>query len=145
MEVLLMFRWLQGFVAGGTLGYIAGILFAPKSGEEMRRELAETSEDLMTEASGYVTEMKSKSDQAITELKGRGERIKEKANTYLGEVKTSADRIVQDAKPMVEKVVADTKKTGKEVLDQSGASELIDKMSSKPSSPSSENPMQESA
>jgi gas vesicle protein len=102
-----MFRWLQGFIAGGTLGYIAGVLLAPKSGEEMRRELVETSEDLITEASGYVSEMKSKGDQAITELKGRGERIKEKANTYLGEAKLTADKIARDAKPIVDKVVND--------------------------------------
>jgi gas vesicle protein len=140
-----MFRWLQGFVAGGTLGYVAGMLFAPKAGYELRRELAETSEDLITEASGYVTEMKTKGNQAMTDLRGRSERIKEKANTYLNEVKTSTDRIVEEAKPKVEKVVQDAKRTGKEMLEQSGAQELVDKMSNKPSAPGMDTPMQNSA
>jgi gas vesicle protein len=149
MEVLVMFRWLQGFVIGGTLGYIAGVLFAPKSGEEMRRELAETSEDLITEASGYVTEMTSKGGQAITELKGRGERVKQRANTYLGEVKSSAkpmvDKVVNETKPVIDKVVSDTKRAGKDILQQSGVTEAVDKLTKKPSTPSGDQPMQNSA
>ena len=140
-----MFRWLQGFVAGGTIGYIAGMLFAPKAGHELRRELAETSEDLMTEASGYVDEMKTRGNQAITDFRDRSERIKDKANTYLNEVKTSADRVVQETKPKVEKVVQDAKMKGQELLDESGAQELVDKLSNKPSTPSMDEPMQNSA
>ncbi len=39
-------NWFKGLLLGGILGGIAGILFAPKSGEDMRRDLGDKATDL---------------------------------------------------------------------------------------------------
>ena len=39
----------KGFVFGGIIGAIAGVLLAPKSGREMREELGEEAEKLYTQ------------------------------------------------------------------------------------------------
>ena len=41
-------RYFEGFLIGGALGFLAGLLAAPKPGIEMRKELAETADDLLT-------------------------------------------------------------------------------------------------
>jgi len=41
---------LRGMVIGGLVGLTVGILFAPKSGREMRQELGLTTDDLLTKA-----------------------------------------------------------------------------------------------
>ena len=38
-------KFLAGFIVGGALGAIAGILLAPKSGEETRAMLADSAKD----------------------------------------------------------------------------------------------------
>ena len=40
-------KFLAGFVVGGAIGAIAGILLAPKSGEETRKILADTAQDMV--------------------------------------------------------------------------------------------------
>ena len=39
-------RFVAGFVVGGAIGAIAGILLAPKSGAETRKILADTAQDM---------------------------------------------------------------------------------------------------
>lgn len=41
-------NFFKGFVFGGIIGTIAGVLLAPKSGREMRDELGEEAEKLFT-------------------------------------------------------------------------------------------------
>jgi gas vesicle protein len=39
-------KFLAGFAVGGAIGAIAGILLAPKSGEETRQMLADSAKDM---------------------------------------------------------------------------------------------------
>ncbi|WP_187172819.1 YtxH domain-containing protein, partial [Enterococcus faecium] len=58
--------FLLGAVVGGTAAAIAALLLAPKSGKELRDELAAQADDLMDMASDYTDMAKEKS----TELTG---------------------------------------------------------------------------
>ncbi len=40
----------KGFILGGLVGMAMGVLFAPKSGEDMRKELKNESDDLLEKA-----------------------------------------------------------------------------------------------
>ena len=51
--------FLLGAVVGGTAAAIAALLLAPKSGKELRDELAAQADDLMDMASDY-TDMEKK-------------------------------------------------------------------------------------
>ena len=43
-------RFLAGFVVGGAIGAVAGILLAPKSGEETRKLLSDSAQDIARRA-----------------------------------------------------------------------------------------------
>jgi gas vesicle protein len=72
-------RFFEGLVVGGILGFLFGLLSAPKSGAELRRQLADGSEDLYKQASDSLVDLKKNAGQAITDAKSRGEDVIRKA------------------------------------------------------------------
>ncbi len=66
--------FLLGAVVGGTAAAIAALLLAPKSGKELRDELAAQADDLMDMASDYTDMAKKKS----SELTGIAQKKKRK-------------------------------------------------------------------
>ena len=63
-----------GILAGVVGGIAAGILFAPKSGEESRRELKDAYDDLMQKYSPEITLAKK---QAMDMIKSSKEKIED--------------------------------------------------------------------
>lgn len=51
---------LAGFGLGALIGAIAGLLFAPKAGEETRHELADRMKELKSKTQDYVAEQRAK-------------------------------------------------------------------------------------
>lgn len=49
-----MTRWIVAFLSGTLVGLAAGVLFAPSSGDRLRRKLARRSGQLATQASDIV-------------------------------------------------------------------------------------------
>ncbi len=73
-----------GILAGVVGGVVAGLLFAPKPGEESRRELKETYEDLMQKYSPEITQAKK---QAVEMIKASKEKIEETYNKFNENIK----------------------------------------------------------
>lgn len=89
---------LIGFLTGAAVGSIVALLFAPKSGKELREDIKNKSQDFMEDAEAYLSNAKEKASQLINEGKKKSERLvadaKEKVDTLLGE----AEKILIDAK-----------------------------------------------
>lgn len=75
-----MSRFFEGLLVGGLLGYLFGLLSAPKSGSDLRRQIAEGSEDLYRQASDSIGDLKEKTGHAITGIQHRGEEVMKKAS-----------------------------------------------------------------
>lgn len=73
-----------GILAGVIGGIAAGILFAPKSGDEARRELKETYEDLMQKYSPEITNAKK---QAMEMIKSSKEKIEDTYKKFNDNIK----------------------------------------------------------
>ena len=82
------FAFIAGLVVGGAVGAIAGLLFAPETGEETRKKVAEKSKE-------YADEMYSKFD----------------------DMKASVSEVMEDVKKGTAEVMEDVKKGTVEVLD----------------------------
>lgn len=89
---------LIGFLTGGIVGAAIALLYAPKSGKELRAEIKNKSNDFLDEAEKYVDVAKEKASSAINEGKQKSEKL-------IADAKVKADELIRDA----EKVFSDIK------------------------------------
>ncbi len=78
------FGFSLGLLAGVVGGVVAGVLLAVKPGEESRRELKQTYDDLMQKYSPEITEAKKQAKELI---KASKDKIEEKYNEYNENIK----------------------------------------------------------
>lgn len=76
-------KFLAGFVIGGAVGALAGILLAPKSGAETREMLKNSATDAMKKADETVKEIQAKADDVVSELQQKGDEIKAKLQALI--------------------------------------------------------------
>ncbi len=101
-------RFFEGLVLGGFLGFLFGVLSAPKSGADLRRQLADNSEDLYKSASESISDLKKKSSQAITEVQQRGgDVIKRASDTVQGAKESVASKLQEMAGESTQVLVDD--------------------------------------
>jgi gas vesicle protein len=80
-------RFLAGFIVGGAIGAVAGVLLAPRSGEETRKMLKDTADDMARRADETAKQIKVKADDAVSDLQKRGDEIKEKLQDLIAKQK----------------------------------------------------------
>ena len=80
-------KFLAGFVVGGALGALAGILLAPQSGEETRDLLSDASKDVVKKTDKTVKEIQEKADTVVSDLQQKSDEIMDKIQTLLNKQK----------------------------------------------------------
>ncbi|MCX7737046.1 MAG: YtxH domain-containing protein [Candidatus Kapabacteria bacterium] len=91
-----------GAIIGGAIGAITALLLAPKSGRELRQDLAQKSNELYGLASDYITKIEenvgSSISATVNEGKLRAENIIASAKRQAGEILSNAEKVLSDAK-----------------------------------------------
>ena len=77
-----------GLLAGGAIGSIAALLYAPKSGRELRKDIGKKSREVVKETGQYVDSAKTRATEIIAD--GR-----KKAESLINEAKKKADSITK--------------------------------------------------
>lgn len=94
-----------GLFAGGAIGAALALLYAPKSGRELRADLKDKADDLMGGAEEYLHAAKERAGEIVSEAKKRSDQLitdaKKKADTLL----VDADKIISDARHKAAPVV----------------------------------------
>jgi gas vesicle protein len=91
-------NFFKGLFIGGALGALAGILFAPKSGKELRSDIKkkgnkiikdgqEIYADASTKAKEIFGEVKHQAKELKREAEDTGEKISEEVHEKMGQVK----------------------------------------------------------
>ena len=96
---------LLGFIAGGAIGAIFGMLYAPKSGKELREDLRIKSGEYLDEADRYIAQARDRAKEVINEGKQRSEKLINDAKVKSEELLKDAEKIFNDAKGKTTKVV----------------------------------------
>ncbi len=100
---------LLGFIAGGVVGASLALLFAPKSGKELRSDIRLKKDELLDDTSEYLQIAKTKASDLINEGKRKSEELisdaKKKASTLIGD----ANSILNDAKEKATNTLGTTK------------------------------------
>lgn len=105
--------FLLGAIVGGAVGAITALLLAPKSGAELRKDIAETSQDIYGKASDYFQIVEEKVGKAVANTVNEG---KAKAQGIIESAKRQAENILENA----ENVLKDARSkasTSKEIFE----------------------------
>ncbi len=102
---------LVGLLAGGAIGALLGLLFAPKSGRELREEIKNKSDEYMDDAEKYIADARVKAKDLINEGKKRSEKLITDAKTKSDELLKDAEKIFNDAKAKASGAVQTGKKS----------------------------------
>lgn len=105
---------LIGLFTGGALGAAMALLYAPKSGKELRKDIRDRSDEYLDEAEKYISQAREKAVDMINEGKKRSEKLIKDAKDRSDQLMKDAERVYKDAKGKA----SDSIKTGKESLDQ---------------------------
>lgn len=89
-------KFLEGLLLGGVLGFIGGILFAPKSGRELRKDLAEGSDELYKQASTSISDFKDRGQQAMQDFQSRGDAVIKQATQQFQETRDQLTQKIQE-------------------------------------------------
>ncbi len=81
-----------GFLVGGAAGILAGFLFAPKSGKELRADLKEKGITLYDDAQRMVSDVEEKAKTILEDTRRKAEDLKREADHRLSEVHQKACR-----------------------------------------------------
>jgi len=83
-----------GLVAGGIIGTVFALLYAPTSGKKLRKKISDKTENLIGEAEEFYESGKEKTEKIIKEGK-------KKATVIIDEGKKKASELIDDAKKKI--------------------------------------------
>jgi gas vesicle protein len=90
--------FLLGAIIGGTIGALTALLLAPKSGRELRRDIADTSSDIYDRTSDFV-------NNTIQDGRRKAQTIIDAAKRQADSILSATSEFCEDAK---EKIVTST-------------------------------------
>jgi gas vesicle protein len=85
--------FLLGVLAGGITGGLIALLYAPKSGRELRQDIGKKKDELVGDAEEYIDIAKSKASDIIASSR-------KKADELISEAKTKAEYLTSGAGKM---------------------------------------------
>jgi gas vesicle protein len=69
----------MGLLIGGALGALAGILFAPESGKELRSDIKEKGSEILKDGREMYSEAGARAKEIIEEVKHQAKELKKEA------------------------------------------------------------------
>ena len=95
-----------GFVAGAALGALAGILFAPASGEETRKKVMEAASEGYDQAREGAEELGHKAHVRYRYARKEMNALKKTLTEQGGELKEEARKVIMEKLDQLEKYLA---------------------------------------
>lgn len=100
---------LIGFITGSVIGSIVALLYAPKSGKELRQDIKEKTDELMEEAEGYLANAKVKATELMNDGKKKSEKLIAETKIKVDGLMKEAEQVLQEAKSKTNDIIASGK------------------------------------
>jgi gas vesicle protein len=97
-------KWALGTIFAAIAGFTAGILTAPKSGKETRKDIKEATLNSITEAEKQLKNLHTQLTELINETHGKFEVVGDKAKKQLDEALAKAKRAKDKARELLSAV-----------------------------------------
>jgi gas vesicle protein len=94
-----------GFLAGSAIGAALALLYAPKSGKELRADLKDKADDLLEDAEGYLQAARSKASNIVSEARKRSDQLVSDAQKKAQSLIEDADKVLSGARQKTSAVV----------------------------------------
>ncbi|MDZ4713508.1 MAG: YtxH domain-containing protein [bacterium] len=93
--------FILGLLTGGLVGAAAALLYAPKTGKELRKDINYKKDELLNEASNVVDNAKKRASGIITEAKERAMYIVEEGKKKVSSAADTASGFISEEKEML--------------------------------------------
>jgi len=117
--------FLLGAAIGGAVGAVTALLMAPKSGRELRDDIASRGEDMYNKAQGYLQKGEKAIEEAaedfMNEGRTRAERIVNTARAQADHLMSNAEQVLRDAKSRAQSVKESVQHGAQKVSDAAKA------------------------
>jgi len=115
-----------GSVIAGVAGYLAGVLTAPKSGKETRKDIKDTANKTVIETEKEFKKLHTEIDKTLKQAKAQGDKLSTKTKKELDELVVKAKDAKEKAREVLNAIHeggADNKELDKAIKE---ANESID-------------------
>jgi gas vesicle protein len=102
--------FLLGLMTGGLIGSIAALLYAPRSGRKLRRDIRNKSKELLNETGDFIENKKNQASEIISDGM-------EKAENLIKDARNKAVSILADGKDLLTNETSKRKTPVKETAD----------------------------
>lgn len=99
-----------GLLTGGAIGALLALLYAPKSGKELRTDIKNKTDEYLHDAEQYISDAKVKAKELINDGKKKSEKIISDAKEKSDELLKDAEHIFKTAKTKAGEAVHSGKK-----------------------------------
>ena len=109
--------FLSGLIAGGFIGGLAGLLFAPKSGRELRSDISDKGNEIINDTTDLLENAKSKAAGILTDIKHKAGNLIDAGISKAGDITHDAEELYNSGKEKIEEeiiMVKDAVKSGAE-------------------------------
>ena len=94
--------FIKGLVFGGLIGAGLALLYAPKSGKELRKDIKEKTAELKTDAEKLYEEAKEYTSDFMVDSLKKAEKLKKEAEEKFQEAKKKFEKMLSDSKKLAD-------------------------------------------
>ena len=87
-----------GFIADSVVGAVLALLYAPKSGKELRRDIKDKTGEIMEKGEEYIAKARTKASEIVNEAKKKSDTLISDARKQASGLMGDAERILSDAR-----------------------------------------------
>ena len=98
--------FIGGMLAGSIIGSLAGVLFAPKSGKELRRDISDKGTRILDDTNDLIENAGKKAAGILSDARKKAEEIIEGSKKKFESITHGAEDLVKQEKDKVEKEVS---------------------------------------
>jgi gas vesicle protein len=102
---------LIGFLTGGIVGAAVALLYAPKSGKELRSDIKTKADEYLSDAEKHLETAKEKAIDIVNDGKTKGELLISDAKVRADELLKDAEKIFGQAKQKTTEIVSSSKES----------------------------------
>ncbi|MDZ7289643.1 MAG: YtxH domain-containing protein [candidate division KSB1 bacterium] len=103
--------FLKGILVGGAIGAVIALLFAPKSGTELRADIRRKSKELYDETETSLGDLKKQAAEIVEQGKRQAEALRAQAEAKIKEARAKAEQLISEGRAKARELVEEGAKT----------------------------------